>query len=361
MKIAIDSGPFNSGDKMRGIGFHTKELVKSLEKLQSESFKLDVVDFSRADLSKYDVAHFQSFNPYRTSLPFFKSAKKIVLTIHDLIYLIYPKAYLPGIRGKLNFYIQKFNLRNIDAVITISETSKKDIVRFLNISPEKIFVTYLAPQTFFKKPGKLLLKQELPKRYVLYVGDVNYNKNIPNLIRACRTINTPLVIVGKQALEIDEIVTDMKSLKGPRDFFRFLMGKPHPELIHYQEVLGMLDKNVIRLGFVEDLDTVFKNAAVYCQPSFYEGFGLPLLESFQRSVPVVASRTQALVEVGGDACLYVDPKDPLDMAKGLKKVIDNKKLAHDLVKKGKIRLRDFSWEKTAKETLDVYKQVNHET
>jgi len=357
VKIAIDSGPLNSGDKIRGIGFHTKELVKELKKLQSDKFKLDLVDFSKSDLSKYDVIHYQSFNPYRISLPFFKPAKKVVLTIHDLIYLIYPNAYPAGIKGWIKFQIQKFNLRNVDVVITISETSKKDIVRFLNIPSEKIQVIYLAPQTQSKNSKNLLSKQRLPEKFVLYVGDINFNKNILNLIKACKIINTPLVIIGKQAMEIDNIVTQMKSIKGPRDFLRFLIGKPHPELAHYREVLEMLDENVIRLGFVNDLNEIYKKASVYCQPSLYEGFGLPLLEAFERNTPVVASRTQALVEVGGDACLYIDPKDPKDMAQKLIEAIENKKLRKNLIMKGKERLKDFSWKKTAQESLDIYAKI----
>lgn len=355
MRVAIDSGPLNSGDKIRGIGFHTRELVRELEKLQNADFKLDVVDFSSADLSEYDVVHYQSFPPFRITLPFFKPAKKVVLTIHDLIYLIYPKNYPAGIKGSIKFLIQRFNLRNVDAILTISETSKKDIVRFLKIDPNKIFVAYLAPQSVIKSESKTDIK--LPEKFVLYVGDVNYNKNILNLIKACRIINTPLVIVGKQALEIDDIVTQMKSIKGPRDFLRFLSGKPHPELAHYKQVLKFIDKNVIRLGFVDDLDSVFRKASVYCQPSLYEGFGLPLLEAFERNTPVVASRTQALVEVGEDACIYFDPNSPKDMALKLQEVIHDKKLASSLVKAGKERLKYFSWKKTARETLEVYKNA----
>ena len=121
MKIAIDSGPLNSKDSLRGIGFHTKELVQELSRLQENNFKLDLVDFNKTDLSKYDIVHYQSFNPYRSYLPFFKPAKKVILTIHDLIYLIYPRAYPPGIRGQINYFIQRFNLRNVDAIITISD------------------------------------------------------------------------------------------------------------------------------------------------------------------------------------------------------------------------------------------------
>ncbi len=117
------------------------------------------------------------------------------------------------------------------------------------------------------------------------------------------------------------------------------------------------DKDIIRLGYVQNLDEVFKKAAVYCQPSLYEGFGLPLLEAFQRNVPVVASKTQALVEIGANACLYVDPKDPKDIARGLMQVMKNAKLEKELIRNGKERLKNFSWKKSAQATLRVYEKV----
>src|SRR5882724_2170450 len=117
MKVAIDSGPLTGGDKIRGIGFHTKELVKELEKFQDKDFKLDIVNFGNTDLSKYDIVHYQSFRPHALTLPFFKPAKKVVLTIHDLIRLVYPESYPAGIKGSIYFLFQKFNLRNVDEII----------------------------------------------------------------------------------------------------------------------------------------------------------------------------------------------------------------------------------------------------
>ncbi len=339
MKVAIDNGPLNNGDAVRGIGFHTKELVRELDKLQDEKFKLDVVDFKRMDLSKYDIVHYQYFRPHALTLPFFKPSKKVVVTIHDLIRLVYPEAYPAGIKGSLYFLLQKFNLRNVDAIITISETSKKDIVRFLGVDPDKIFVTYLAPQTPFENSKEFSLTQELPERYVLYVGDVNYNKNLLNLARACKLAKLKLVIVGKQS--VIEKVDDNIENEPWKEFLRVYKN----------------DKDIIRLGYVDDLENVYKNATVYCQPSFYEGFGIQPLEAFGYNIPVVASKTQAIVEVCGDACLYFDPKNPEDIAEKLANVMKDKKLANELIKKGKERLKNYSWKKTAEETLLVYKHV----
>jgi glycosyltransferase involved in cell wall biosynthesis len=338
MRIAMDSGPLNTGDSIRGIGFHTKELINALQKLKEKDYTIEAVDFKTSDLKQYDIVHYPYFHPHNLTLPFIKPSKKVVITIHDLIRLIYPKNYPPGIKGKIKFIIQRFNLRNVDAVITISETSKKDIVRFLNIDPEKIFVTYLAPQTMIvnKNAG---LPKNLPEKYVLYVGDVNYNKNIFNLAKACKLAKIKLVMVGKQSA-IEEVDNNIEN----NEWKRFLANFKN-------------DKDIVRLGFVENLDEIFKRATVYCQPSLYEGFGLPLLEAFERNVPIVASKTQALVEIGKGACLYVDPKNPKDMARGILEVVKNKKLSNELIKKGQERLKFFSWEKCARETLNVYKKI----
>ncbi len=330
MKIAIDSGPLTSGHKVRGVGFYTQNLIDNL------GDKIEAVDFQNADLSKYDLIHYPYFSLFQNNLHLVKK-NKFVVTIHDLIPLIYPKNYPPGIRGKINFWLQKFAVCKADAIITDTETSKKDIVRFLGISPEKIHVVYLAPGKNFRKIAdsnfldKVRAKYNLPKKFVLYVGDVNYNKNIPVLIKACKLADLPLVLVGKQALEIENL--DLN----------------HPELVHLNEVVKDLkSKNIIRLGFVpdEDIVAVYNLASVYCQPSLYEGFGLPVLQAVACGIPVVASRTQALVEIAGEAATFVEPDSPNQFVEAF----ENLKSVGQLPRK-------YSWDKTADETYSIYKQV----
>jgi len=256
--------------------------------------------------------------------------------------------------------------KNIDAVITISETSKKDIVRFLGISAEKIHVVYLAPRKIFKKLRneelrKVGKKYKLPKRFVLYVGDVNYNKNIPRLIKACKMVKVPLVIVGKHALEVEELGLNLKHLKGPRDWFRYIFNIPHPELAHFKGLVKEFkgNTNIIRTGFTteEELVEIFNLASVYVQPSFYEGFGLPVLEAMASGTPVVIAKTNALVEIANDAALIADPKDPKDLAEKIEMVLKKDELRKDLIRKGFLRVKEFSWEKTAEEMIEVYKIV----
>ena len=349
MKVAIDSGPLVTGHAIRGIGAHTEVLIEYLKKIKG--LDLDVIDFSKSGLSKYDIAHIPSFNPFFLALPFKKPTKKVVLTIHDLIPLIYPKHYPPGIRGKLNFFIQKILLKNVDVIITISETSKKDICRFLGVFPDKVKVIHLAPREVFREieePSllqKIRNKYSLPEKFVLYVGDVNYNKNLFGLAEACKKINVPLVIVGKQA-KSGEI--DRKHIEN-RPFVRFL------------HKFGD-DPSVLRVGFVpdEDLAVIYNLATLFCQPSFYEGFGLGVLEAFASGCPVVASRVQALVEIGEPACVFFDPKDSKDMAEKISTVLADEVLRNQLIETAKIFVKNYSWEKTARETTNVYKKVANE-
>jgi glycosyltransferase involved in cell wall biosynthesis len=345
MKVAIDSGPLTSGHSVRGIGVYTKQLTQALKK--DRSVKLDVVDFAKVDLAKYDIAHYPVFNPYFMALPLTNKTKTVV-TIHDLIYLIYPDQYPPGIRGRLKFLVNKKLIRKADAIITTSETSKKDIVRFLAVDQEKIFPIYQAPAEAFRPVGdKDLLrgvkdKYNLPDRFVLYVGDVNYNKNLLGLAEACKIAKIPLVIVGKQAASSQ-------------------FDRNHPENRSWVEFLKKYgqDKDILRVGFVpdEELAPIYNLANLYAQVSFYEGFGLSVLQAFACSTPAVCSKTQALVEIGQGACFFADPKDPKDIASKLRQAIENEELRSQLVETGKILVKNYSWEKTARETIEVYKKV----
>lgn len=367
MKVAIDQGTLVSGHAIRGIGVHTRELIGALKKLSGENgVEVDAFSFdgNPGRLKDYAVVHYPYFHPFFLTLPAKKPAKKVVLTIHDLIPLIYPKQYPPGLKGKARFLIQKQRLKNVDAIVTISETSKKDICRFLGVNPNIVHVVYLAAKEVYRKvTDKEKLTQvrknyKLPDNYVLYVGDVNYNKNIPNLIKACRLAKLPLVIAGKQALDIEELGQSLKILKGPKDWARYVLGIPHPQLAHYESMVREFkkSKDILRLGFVpdEDIIALYNLASVFVQPSFYEGFGLPVLEAMACGTPVVAARTNALVEVGGDAALYADPHSPEDMAEKIKEAIKDRA---NLSKKGIERARNFSWKKVARETLEVYKNA----
>jgi glycosyltransferase involved in cell wall biosynthesis len=333
MKVAIDSAPLTSGHSVRGIGVNTRELLEGFKLVPHNGVQIEEVDFSKDNLSGYDIVHYQYFKPYFIDLPFSKTTRKVILTIHDLIPLIYPTHYPAGIRGMLSFAANKYLVKkNVDAIITISETSKKDICRFLGVNPKMVHVIHLAPRPIFKKIEIKNWKMEIdgvhvPKRFALYVGDVNYNKNIPNLVKACKIADIPLVIAGKQAYEVEKMNLD------------------HPELNHLK---GVDWSGVIRLGFVpdENLVELYNLATVYIQPSFYEGYGLPALEAVACGTPVAIAKSQCMMEILGDDYNYFDPND----AKSIAKAVTNPNV-------GKKLPRTYSWEKTAKETLKLYGNV----
>lgn len=334
MKVAIDNSPLTSGDKYRGIGFQTREFLRAFGKFKNSPVEIDVVDFAKTDLSKYDIAHYLHFHPHFLTLPKTKQAKRVIVTIDDLIPLIYPKHYPPGFQGSLNLIKQKQRLKNVDAIITISETSKKDIVDYLGVDPSIVYPIHLAPKKIFIKKANnttalrstVVKKYNLPKRFVLYVGDVNYNKNVSGLIQACRSAKIKLVIVGKQALDIDTKGMDLIGVEGPRDWARFLFNVPHPEEVHYIPLLKVFaeSKNIIRTGFVTDEEqgAIFSLATLYCQPSFYEGFGLPILEAMVCGVPVVAARNDVHKEVAGSAALFARPGN---LGSAIKKMLKSSK------------------------------------
>lgn len=374
MRVAIDSGPLTSGHRIRGVGFYTKSLIQSIDKLthSSKSIKIEAFDFladeKRLSTGFYDVLHIPYFNPFIKSIPSEKYAK-VVVTIHDVIPLIYPDRYVPGIRGKKVFDSQLAIIKNnVDAVITDTESSKKDIVRFIGLPERQVYPTYLAPRDIFKRItdrkvlSRIQKKFVLPNKFVLYVGDINYNKNISSLIYACDRADVPLVIVGKQATEINEL-TKIKSA-GIKDILRRMQGVSHPELAHFEELdkLFATKKDVIRLGYVEDDDLVgiYNLATLYCQPSYYEGFGLPVLEAMASGTAVVASKTQAIVEIAQDAALYASPYNIVELSKVIESVLNDSYLRAGLIRQGEKRVADYSWEKTAIETLEVYKKTFHE-
>lgn len=172
MRIAIDSGPLKGGHSIRGVGAYTRELTKELVKLQRKDLKIESIDFEKVNLEKYDLVHFPFFHPFFVTLPTGLTSK-VVVTIHDLIPLIYPKQYPPGLKGKIKIKTQKHRLKAVDGMITPSETSKKDIVRLMGVNQNKIKVIYEAPKSIFKQQEfspKILdqarKKYKLPKKFI---------------------------------------------------------------------------------------------------------------------------------------------------------------------------------------------------
>lgn len=346
-KVALDTSVLESGHKVRGIGVNTAELVSALQKVKDREIEVKAVDFTKVDLTQYDLAHYQVLNPYFLSLPLRKKTKTVI-TIHDFIYLIYPKAYPPGLKGRLIFLLQKILIKRVEGIITISETSKKDIIRFLQVPENKVYVVYLAAKSIFKpaKDDRILnqikKKYHLPDRFILNVGGVNYNKNLITLAKACEKVGIDLVLVGKSTTSLD-------------------FNKNHPENKPFAKFLDKYgnDPRVHRLGFVADneLTVVFSLATAYCQPSFYEGFSLGVLEAQAAGVAVIASKINVHQEIAGDSVLYFEPLNSSDLSDKIEKLLKDEKLRAELSQKGLTNVKRFSWQKTANETIKIYKRI----
>lgn len=350
MKIAFNITPLKSAHRQRGIGYYAKNL---LEGLKTEP-DLEVLEFT--DLSQVkdvDVAHFPWFDLFFHTLPL-SSPLSTVVTIHDVIPLIFKDHYPVGLRGRVNFILQKLALRRCQKIITDSNASKTDIVRYLKVMESKISVVPLAADESFKplSDSKLLQikrKYNLPDRFLLYVGDANFVKNLPFLIECFNEL-----IKSSQ-------FADLKLTLVGEVFLKNLESIDHPELSSLKKVFQKikdfgLETSVIRPGRLEKeaLVAFYNLATLYVQPSLYEGFGLPVLEAFACGAPALVSGRGALKEVGGDAPLYFDPQNKYQFLSLAFEVLQNKSLQQKLSKLGLRQAAKFSWKKTVKETKLVY-------
>ncbi len=182
----------------------------------------------------------------------------------------------------------------------------------------------------------------MPDKYVLYVGDATWNKNLPRLLEAVKKAEVPLVMVGKT---LAEEISDTTN--------------PWNSDVLLTQQLARENKNVHILGFVptEELVSLYNNAVVTAIPSLYEGFGLPILEAMSCGSPVVTSKKGSISEVADEAAWYVDPYSTSSIASGIGEVFYNVRLQQTLTEKGLLQAKNFSWEKTARETLDVYEKT----
>jgi len=347
LNILFETSVLSGGHSARGIGIYARLLTEEL-KNNPEINLIKSSTLEKNEKIKIDITHYPFFDLFFSTLPI-NPFKKIVVTIHDVIPLIFPKFYEPGIKGKLRFEKQKLALKNVNVVITDSQASKIDIIKYLNVPEEKVYVIYLAASTELVKQDdkyvrKILRKYKLPKKYLLYVGDINYNKNIPQLIKMMKFVenkNISLVCVGRNF--------------APQEI-------PEWKWIETQLALSDVNDRVVFLTNVptepvDELAAIYSGAVAYVQPSLYEGFGLPVLEAMQCKTPVVCTKNSSLTEVGGENVVYAEP-----IAESLAEAVADV-VGWSKTKRSKW-LRDafkwsqtFSWQKTANETIEVYKQI----
>lgn len=342
MKVGIDVSSLNSMSKGRGIGFYTKYLIESIKKYTS--VEVAVLESSNEKI-KVDLIHYPYFDFFRPTL---KIAKDIptVVTIHDVIPLLFPKHYPAGIKGKINLFRQKQALKKVKRIITDSKTSTSDVIEIFNIPEEKVKTVYLAPASNFKKMNNQEIKQiiqkfNLPDKFILYSGGVNWNKNLINQTKSALQTSLDIVLVGGG-------FSNRENLE-------------HPEQREFKKFLNEFENNskVHILGFVEDKELValMNQASVLMFISRYEGFGLPILEAQACGTPVITGNTSSMVEVGGNAAYFVDPDSVENIKDSLNKILSEPNFAEKLIEKGFENLNQFSWEKTALETVEVYQNA----
>lgn len=341
-----------------GLGHYIVNLAASLKKINS-TLSIDLIcPKSKEDLStpkriiwdqwtfpkkakkrKPDIIHKPCF-----SAPIFKKGPTVV-TVHDLIPIIFPKNVSFFSRFFYN-RIMPFSFRFVDAIITISTSSKNDLIKYLRISPKKITVIPLAAAENYKpitdqdKIEKIKKKYGIQKNYILSVSTIEPRKNIPFLIEAFGKVlkNNPrldyqLVLTGKKGWGLETIEKTIAKNK--------------------------LEDKVVFTGYVDDEDmaTIYSGATLFAFPSTYEGFGLTPLEAMACGIPVICSNASSLPEVCGDAAIMLDPNDSVAWSKNIAELLSDKNVLQKMSTKSLTQSKKFSWAKTAEETLSVYKSI----
>ncbi|MFA5961796.1 MAG: glycosyltransferase family 1 protein [Parcubacteria group bacterium] len=269
---------------------------------------------------------------------------KIVVTAHDLAYKYFPEYFPKKDLFKLNL-LGNWAFRKADKIIAISESTKKDILRFYpDVSEKKIKVIYhgfdaevFAVLRNLEIENKTKERMGIAGEYLLYAGAIQPRKNLGVLVEAYDLFKKKtkseikLVIAGERAWLSDGVFEKITSSPFRKDII-----------------------TPGRLTFA-DMGTLVRGASVYVYPSLYEGFGIPVLEILASRVPLLCALNSSLGEVGGDAPLYFDEKNPADLAEKIEQVLGNESLRSEMIAKGAEQIKKFSWEKCARETLEYLK------
>jgi glycosyltransferase involved in cell wall biosynthesis len=346
-KVAIDISPLNNGNSIRGVGYYTKNLISAIQtELKTNSdfrhISIDMIS-QKQSLDNFDLVHYPYFDPFFPTLPV-KTKQLRIVTIHDLIPRQFKSHFPVGIKGELIWLKQRSLARKSDYIITVSNYSKYIIADLLNYPADHIYVIHEAADSTFKPVNnkKLLsgirTKYHLPDNFVLYVGDINWNKNIPGLVKSCLNCQLPLVIVGSAATSK---VTDHPWTKD----IRWLQTQTSPL--------------ITLTGFVPDGDLpyIFNLATIYCQPSFAEGFGLPVVQAMQSGTPVVYSQETSLSEIMDYNGELFDPYKSGSLDIALSKLWNNQSIRDKYRHEGLKRSKIFNWRYTAIQTLTIFQQA----
>jgi glycosyltransferase involved in cell wall biosynthesis len=374
MKIGIDIS-LTVGEKA-GVGYYTANLVDALAKidrineyllypffyyiyhpdfktaiaphqknfyLHYEKIPKKIIDrlwYSRVPrkwiLGNVDILHSTTFCAPRDHYG------KLIVTIYDISFLTLPECHTETNRRHcLNGTLDA--VKFADRIIAISNHGKQELIKYFDIDPDRIVVTHLAAKDIFvpcgvEEQNRVLEKYGISPHFIFTIGSFEPRKNIGTLIRAY--VNLPEIVKKKHPLVIGGgkgwLNSDVDTL-----------------------IASQASDRILRIGYVDeqDLPALYSAAAVFVYPSLYEGFGLPILEAMSCGAPVIASNTSSMPEIGGNAALFFDPADVRQLTAILLEVTGNENLRKELCRKGRERSGQFSWEKTAKETLKIYEAL----
>lgn len=291
-------------------------------------------------LGEIDLLHCTAYTMPPVTKP------KVIVTIHDLSCFVYPHYHTEA-----NYHFITRNVhqaaRKASFIIADSISTQREISRFLHTPEEKMKVIYLAAGDRFKEKlsptsiAQIKKKYNIRKPYFFTVGSLEPRKNLANALIAYKA----LLEIGKYDYQF--VISGGKGWKN--------------ELLYQLLQKLNLDDYLVFTGYVpeEDLPALYQGAEAFVYPSFYEGFGLPVLEAMSSGTPVITSNTSSLPEVAGDAAILVNPGEIFDLYEAMESVISKPSLREELKLKGLKQSKKFSWEKTAQQTLEVYRHVFH--
>ncbi|MGE8431462.1 glycosyltransferase family 4 protein [Chryseobacterium joostei] len=266
-----------------------------------------------------------------------KPIKKIV-TIHDLIFVRYPQ-YYSFFDRKIHLWKFKKAANMADKIIAISEQTKRDIVQYLNVPERKVEVIYQGCHKAFKEQQSPELIQatkdkfKLPERFILNVGTIEDRKNLLSVVKAISGTEIPMVVVGRKTKYYQKIEKFLKK------------NKMEKQIIFLEEVS------------MDELAVIYKLADIFVYPSFFEGFGIPVIEALFSKTVVITSNTSCLPEAGGKDSVYIDPKNDLDIKAKIQFLWDNESERKRREEKGFEFVQKFNDEPIANELMNLYQKI----
>lgn len=386
MRIGIDARTIlnpEKGDAI-GVGHYTYQLIRNLLEIDKENEYVIFFDFHarEKDIKKFKKPNvkvkFYPFSDYKKYLPgayneilgtatlmrerldIIHSTSpasripasyrgKTVVTIHDLAAYKTPDVF-PKIKTARFKAVTSMMIGKADKVIAVSQSTKKDICEIFGCKGEKVKVIYSGlDKRFFEDPAisreKIMAKFGIGNaetKYILFLGTLEPVKNVSRLFEAYKIMRETL-----------------KKETGKCDYVLVMAGKRGWLAEEYKKMARDMEisKDVIFTGYVigDEIVPLFKNAEFFVMPSLYEGFGTTVLEAFATGTPAIVSNVSSIPEVAGNAALLVNPIDTKEIADAMVKLAKDDKLRYDLRQKGFEQVKKFDWEKTARETLEVYK------